>query len=346
MIIHRLFCTALCSIFAVGEASLPSYGSQNEENNQAIVPTSIHDIERHLQTDANPGFNCLVTAEIDCFVVSDNSDCKDLNVRRDLCSTIDVMMSYTFCNKEDEQIVLRPELTEASFYNDFSLTLDTSNVKPKECRTMYRQLRIDTCKRNWIVASLKIEGWKQFFKNTNNYCFVYTFYYPPIRKYDAPTPAPLPNIPLVPPEIISNTVCYLETFVGSGEFTFPCQNLDLEYFANSLDQSGNKQRVSSTQVSTYKRNIKIVIIVENKSNEDLDLLNASVTIVDDFYKVVSPDDNVVVTTVEPLLIPQEFAIDFADFSGQSIDIISEILTRGQKSLIEAGESDSMTIDVP
>ncbi len=84
--------------------------SHDNENMALSLPTNEEDHtidSRFLQN-----FNCEVSVDIDCFVVSDQSDCKDLYIRRDLCDTIDVMMNYKYCNLEDETLILRKNLTE------------------------------------------------------------------------------------------------------------------------------------------------------------------------------------------------------------------------------------------
>ncbi len=342
-----LLLTALCSCLDVIVASSFSLGPNNEESVHIVPSTKAHDdIRRELRP--NPGFNCLVTASIDCFVVSDRrTDCKELKIRRDLCGKIDVMMSYTYCNEEEDPIILREGLTQASIYDDFSLALNKKAMEPKECRTMYRQKAIDTCQRNWIVASLKVEGWKRFYENADNYCFAYTHYYPPINKYDPPTQPPLPNIPVIPPVLATTALCYLETFVGSGEFTKQCEDLDLDYIELSRLSTPNRRRVLSTRgADDYKRNIKVVFKIENQSQEDLDVLTAGMIFNNDYYNIIGPNDGVVVTMTESLLLERQFVIDFAVYSGQDLDVITKVTTRGQKSLLETSATDKVTISIP
>jgi hypothetical protein len=165
----------------------------------------------------NPGFNCIVTAQISCTALKDNAylNCDELFIRKDRCGPLDVMMQYKYCNKEPQKIIFRKPLTEASLYDDFDLKLDERDLPGNECRTMSLQRTIDTCRRNWISASIKIEGWKDYFENTGNYCFVYKHYFPKINKYPAPTDKPTSEeIPMLPPAIELNTLCFLETFVG------------------------------------------------------------------------------------------------------------------------------------
>lgn len=301
---------------------------------------------RSLFTVPYPGFNCIITAEIDCTVVSDNSDCKDLNIRKDQCGMIDVMIHYKYCNGQDDPILLRDELTQASFYDDFSLTMNKATMQAMECKNMYKQRKIDTCKRNWIVASLKVEGWKKFRENQDNYCFVYTHYLPPIKKYDAPagpTSQPSAMPPFTGNPVISSEIlCYLETFIGTGVYTIPCQDLNLEYFQKSLNSSG------AIEIPDYKRKMKILFVVQNLSEENIDIIRAQISMdnTNDTFNIVDPSDNVVLEAEEPLVLPQVFDVDFAGFAGETIDIGTNMLLRGQLSKIEVEETDQLSVSVP
>ncbi len=225
------------------------------------------------------------------------------------------------------------------FYNNFDYELNERDMDPFECRVMHRQLRVDTCKRNWISASLKIEGWKGG-ENRGNYCYNYTHYFPRINKYDPPE---LPTWPK--PEIrISQIQCYLEATEGSGLFNVPCNNLNLLYFENSVDGGNNVNGV--VEIPTYVRNFQITFDVESGALEDVDVLGANILLMNEEIPVVEGSDGLVLAAGETLAIPQVLSLDFAGFSGRTVDIISAIETRGQQSLIEDLVADRTSITIP
>ncbi len=348
---------ACLSIVALLFSSVESTELNNQgelELTQATTDNRDSISVRSLQSLNRRNFNCKVSTDVKCFLLGDGRKCEDLEpVRKDLCGELDVKMEYKYCNLQSETVILRKTHTEISFYDDFSLTMDERDMAPNECRTFYKTLQLNTCQRNWFIASLKLEGWKGYNGNPLNYCYSYFHYYKPIEKYDSPvTSAPTSkptskNIPIIRDFDFSfQCLCYLETTIGSGHYTVPCEDISLQYFTASFAP----YQVGIVELPDYKRNTKVICEADNLSDEDADVLSAKFKIentgelfnLDSYITTDSP----VLTTTQPLFFSKVFLVDYAKFSGQMIELIPDALSIGQLSKQLVSRYDREVIPVP
>ena len=94
--------------------------------------------------------------------------------------------------------------------------------------------------------------------------------------------------------------------------------------------------------------MKILFVTQNLSEENIDVLRAGIAMdsTNEVFNVIKPNDGVVLTAEEPLIIPQVFDIAFDEFSGDTIDIGTNILLRGQLSKTEVEETDQLSVAIP
>ena len=207
---------------------------------------------------------------------------------------------------------------------------------------MYLQFPVDTCSRKYIVGSLRVGGWREHEENKGHFCHVYKHYQAPIPIYDAP---PTPIVEKKPVELKS--ACFLETFEGSGVYTFPCENVDLEYFQSSRDKRDKNPRDLSIFVApSFVKNMSLSFELKNTAMENIDVLLLVASVKDDIYSIVDSEDGIVLAPLSQLIIPKLIQLDFEKLSGQDIDVISTLRTRGRASNAVTEVSDTNSFRVP
>ena len=289
---------------------------------------------RSLQNSSNQG--CSLSGTISCIVLSDNSDCEDIVVRKDLCQTVPIVMKYTYCNEEVlsfNKIVIFPSNTYANLYGINRIRLDSSDLQPGQCRSIYQSGEVDTCTRSRVNAEMKVEGWKQYINNYGSYCNLYKHYFPRLIKYTkSPTSAPIylyPNFTLV-------LRCYLETTRGGKMFSVPCDQLSSDYFFKSAQpQEG----------FDYKRNIKYQFMVINHGNEVIQMNDISVLLGDERNTVFG--DRVLIQANSRRVVASFIKlVDFYTYSEQVFSLFAETSAIGAISGNEVKKVEIDSFPVP
>jgi hypothetical protein len=92
--------------------------------------------------------------------------------------------------------------------------------------------------------------------------------------------------------------------------------------------------------------MRLLFNIENNSEEYADIILGTLEINDEEFTIIEKEDGIVATTMEPLIFPQTISLDFAEYSGKSIDLIPELLLKGKRSKREVLVSDKTSFDVP
>jgi len=123
---------------------------------------------KFLKTEPRPP--CKVSADVECTVVEDGSDCADIETTPETCGDIDVKYDYEFCNLNFEKVNLNAQ----TFYkiDDTKTSIDLSPMDVDECRGFERTVTVDTCKYQFATA-LKVEGTLDV--EAYNYCYGYKY---------------------------------------------------------------------------------------------------------------------------------------------------------------------------
>ncbi len=309
------------------------------------------DYSRQLQTQTRKNEDCDISGSISCRVISDGTDCRDLNIRLDQCKKIRVMMNYTFCNHEPlpaDKIVIIPSKSYTNIYESFKERLSFAAVPASSCRSELKARIVDTCRRNRVNADMKLEGWKTKRPNYGSYCHVYKHYFPRINKYTiGPTPSPLPA-----PSFQVITLCFLETIKGGGDYSIPCEELDLDYFLDSFARMlGNRRRslqqgleiVAGTEGGEndidFERGLRYQFVIESQTGEEVTVDEIKVYIDGEEFVIATRGDNITVGSGQELLVG-EFTkeVDFADYSDDDFEISSTITATGAQSGSATSES--------
>lgn len=333
--------TLVLSLVTAAQATV-SLGDTRDNNEVSVpdqqgsfeveTPLVIDENGRYLQGSKNR--NCEFTGSISCTVLSDNSDCKDLYIRKDLCSKIDVMIDYQYCNNETEQknkILFIPSLTFAELYEEERINLQHDTLEAGTCRSTRQRGIVDTCTRNRINADMKIEGWKESNQNFGSYCHVYQHYFPKINKYTkAPTQAPT-KAPVFqsPPQYDLIVECMLENFKGSGAYSIPCDQLDFDYFVNSQPPG---------EELDFVRGINYDFIIKSETGEKVRVNDISVNDNGTIKNVISNQDVLVPPGDEVLVAQFTEPVDFGAYSGDTfkMDAIADVVG------LESGKSAART----
>lgn len=277
-----------------------------------------------------------MSGTISCKVLSDNSNCEDIIVRKDLCQTVPIVMEYTYCNEEVlsfNKIVILPSTTYASLYGANRISLDNSDLPSGKCRSIYQSGEVDTCTRSRVNAEMKVEGWKQFINNNGSFCNVYKHYFPKLVKYTKATTSAriqlYPNFTLV-------LRCHLETTRGGKMFSVPCDQLSSDYFTKSARL---QERFD------YKRNIKYQFMVINHGSEAIQMNDISVLIGDERRTVFG---NQVLVQANSRRVVASFIelVDFYLFSERLFYLFAETSAIGVISGNEVTKSESDSFPVP
>ena len=273
---------------------------------------------RNLQKRKNE--NCDLSGEISCKIIADDTDCRDLDIRKDLCKELPVMMNYTFCNNEqlpEDKIIVLPSLSYTNLYEISRKPLSFSTLQAGTCKSELRREVIDTCKRNRVNGEMKLEGWKTFRENFGNYCHVYKHYFPKINKFTLePTPSPLPA-----PKFNVVTLCFLEDFKGSKNFIVPCDNINIQYFLDSYNENNN-----------YERNVQYQFIIQSSTDETVKVDDIIVILEDDRFIVEGPENSVFIPKGNDVKLAElTKEVDFSEFSGEQYELSSEVRVTGLNS---------------
>jgi hypothetical protein len=316
-------------------------------NNNLVEIVSIpHDgglMNHYSRSLKDKNVNCNFTGEITCTVVDEQkTDCADMNIRKDLCSEVTILLKYTYCNQEtdpNDKIMIIPSLTYADLYTSNKFQLNTDPLHPGKCRNYVQTGKVDTCKRNRVNAAMEIEGWKRFKNNYGSYCHIYKHYFPLINKYDPP----------VAPEYEVIAKCFLENGKGTEDYTIPCDNLDPDYFKTRRLRS--LQWIEGVTVVEsdidYSRNVRYEFIIVSNAVETVKVNEISV-LLDEVKTVLADDsDNISVLPNETITVASfEKLVDFGTYSGDKFELGSVIIVTGVKSGQSTTEMKTETITVP
>ena len=300
----------------------------------------IETVPRKLQV-SNKNRNCDFTGEISCVVKSDQSDCADIYVRKDLCNVVPIRMNYTYCNEETDpanQIILLPSLTFAELYETDRITLDTTPLQPGTCRSVFQDGLVDTCVRKRINADMKLEGWKIFRRNYGAYCHIYRHYFPKVTTWTLnPTPAPTSEPTIAPtfsdPDFQVIAECNLEAGQNTGNFSVPCSELDMDYFIQS------RRRRSTGGGTDFVRSIKYEFAISSQAGEIITADEITVTLDNTTNTIVENSNPIAVGPGETKDIANlQASVDFAKYSGADFEVEYYVQVTGQGS----GKTDIQT----
>ena len=314
------------------EISAPNQGSFEDR-----TPLVINENGRHLQGSKNR--NCEFTGSISCQVLSDGSNCDDLYIRTDLCSKIDVMIEYRYCNNETlekNKILFIPELSFAELYEEERIELQHTTLEANTCRSTMQRGIVDTCVRNRINADFKIEGWKESEENFGSYCHAYQHYFPKINKYTKPpTPAPVFQSP---PQYDLIVNCKLEMVKGGGAYTIPCDQLDYDYFVTSQPPGDG--------AIDFVRGINYEFIIKSETGEKVKVNDITIT-ENGTPKTIFSNKDVLVPPGDQVLVTQySDDVDFGAYSGDEFELGAEVTVTGLESGRNAVKTKINAFDVP
>ena len=314
---------------------------------------ALEDQSRGLQQSRNQ--DCNISGEISCKVIGDNRDCRDLNIRKDKCKMLPIRMNFTFCNNQQlfaDKIVILPSLSFQSLYEKRT-RLSFATLPAGTCKSELRRGVVDTCTRNRVNADMKLEGWKRFRQNYGNYCHLYKHYFPKINKFTlAPTQSPLPA-----PSFSVITKCFLEDVKGSKNFVVKCDDMDIEYFLNSLKSQFQRKLVDTAVIVEegvveaesidFERNVKYEFIIQSDTGEMIKVDGISVNLDDETFIIEVPEGSQFIEKGTQVSIG-DFAkkVDFSDFSGEEFEISSEITVTGLNSGQATSVVSAETFTVP
>lgn len=293
---------------------------------------ALEDQSRGLEKSKNE--NCNISGEISCKVIGDNRDCRDLNIRKDKCKELPIMMNYTFCNNQQlpaEKVIIIPSLSFQSLYEKRN-RLSFATLPAGTCKSELRRGVVDTCTRNRVNADMKLEGWKSFTENFGNYCHLYKHYFPRINRFTlAPTPSPHPA-----PKFNVIIMCFLEDFKGSENYIVPCEDMDIDYFLNS----------HKSESIDFERNVMYKYIIQSLAGETIKVEEISATLDDETFIIEDPEGSRFIEKGESVTVAKFTKnVDFSDFSGEDFGISSDITVTGLKSGMTSSitETDSFTV---
>jgi hypothetical protein len=288
--------------------------------------------------------NCDFSGKISCKVLDgNNTDCADMNIRRDKCSEVTILLTFTYCNDEtdpDNRIVIIPSLTYGDLYKSNRFQLNTDPLRHGKCRNFLKTGKVDTCTRNRVNAEMKIEGWKKFRRNYGSYCHIYEHYFPKINKYDPP----------VAPEYEVTVKCFLENGKGTEDFSIPCDDLGPDYFEKrrlrALQVGLEGVTVVETEVD-YSRNVKYEFIIRSNAVETVRVDEISVLLDEVKTIIADTSDNIIVLPDQTITVASyETLVDFGTYSGDKFELGSSVIVTGLKSGQSTTEMSTETISVP
>ncbi len=268
------------------------------------------------------------------------TDCKDLIIQMDECEKLPVLMNYTFCNHEvlaADQIIVLPSLSYTDLYEQDRKRLVISTLPAGQCRSQMKAGIVDTCTRNRVNADMKLEGWKKFRRNYGHYCHVYKHYFPLIRKV-----LPRPSFEVV-------TLCYVESVKGNGDFTVPCDDIDLEYFLNSLRVMMNRDVITGTSTNNvdYERNVKYEFVVKSSTGEEVTVDDIKVTIDGETFVIPVADGKINIPKGGSISVGEfQKEIDFSKYSGGNLEVTSDITVTGKESGQLTTKTTAKAVSVP
>ena len=234
-------------------------------------------VERYNITSSDSRYmkqkTCSVSANVQCKVQKDNSNCKDIIVKPGECGMVPVVFKFKYCNENKEFTVnFKKRKTVGKIYNS-KVSVNTRPLPPLKCRTKKVDYIVDTCDRNRIHSQLKVEAKIPIYGE--NYCYDFFFYSKRIKKLQAieiPTREPTiqePNIELV-------LECYVESNPGSGIFDKECEDLDDTDFQASFDYRYLQDTSNPPEDDTRHMKFMFVHKFANKSYKDVFVDNFTV----------------------------------------------------------------------
>lgn len=154
-----VFLTFLSSLQRLVYGGFPT-GSETaqegiEETILQVLQTGLNTLEfNEVESIAS---KCSVSSQVSCKVSRTGEDCEDLVVPIEECGDMNLDFTFTYCNLENEFVVLKRDETKALIdtRNVDGLNLNTLTVG--ECRSKTVTKKVDTCRR-FFSASLKVEG--------------------------------------------------------------------------------------------------------------------------------------------------------------------------------------------
>jgi len=174
-------------------------------------------IERPKDNSDTVTRDCDVSAEVTCTLTTTGEDCDDIVVPRAECKTdVDMTFIFEYCSREPVHTIdLKPELTRARVETKGIPGLNLDDLQPGECRRLFSQQKIDTCKK-FFSSQLKVEGARN---DIGGYCYGWDFYRSYITRFtqNAPSPSapnPSPTIDETPCAVTAKVTC---THVATGQ---------------------------------------------------------------------------------------------------------------------------------
>jgi Predicted membrane protein len=139
--------------------------------------------------------------------VSINDDVPFHAVRKDKCkdNPIDATLTMTMCNKNQNGNIITPyppvpensNKVNSTYFrfnaSDFMVPYVFDDILQSNCKTLTRQVQIDTCRKKWPM-SVQLNGNMTKSVRGNSYCYCYLFRKSVIRVFPAP-PNPSPPTP-------------------------------------------------------------------------------------------------------------------------------------------------------
>ncbi len=267
--------------------------------------------------------NCAISGSISCKVLSGDihTDCKDIRAREDLCHTIPILMTYTYCNDEvlkKNVIIIDPSLTSGTLYANNRVSLDSSDLQAGKCRSVQQFGEINTCTRSNINAAMQVNGWKSFKHNAGSYCSLYNHYSHTINKFNKASTQAL--VPLQPDYTLSLR-CHLESFRENNIFSVPCDEISQKYFDNSSPAKGQFD---------YIRNVKYEFIVRNQGNETIKISSMAI-LIENTENTIFGNEVLVETSQQRIVATFTKTVNFSSYFGKVFSVQADISAVGVMS---------------
>lgn len=334
MLFKKLTLVGFSAFFFLPRFAFSSHEKAIIENSTKIDPIHIIDtIEMSsLSRDLEEGNDCDVAVSISCIVVSTGKDCTTLRVPLSSCNRDEkIQMTYRVKSEDTKPITFNAEKTILKSFNQIVPFNHYTDLEPGGARRKTIIRSINTCNKQTIVGSIKVEGRNDSSdvlqlsndfdddisdEDKESYCFAWEFYKVHFR---IPSPAPL---------LAFTIQCFFEN--DNGEFHVPCADIKKGDFTSTTDLT---------------RNVLYRFMVNNLSTEPVDVTQLSIFHGNNVIEIVADDEWI----VHPSSFgerEESFLINLGDYSNMNYEITADVVAVGTKSRMVGTASGNNEFLVP
>jgi hypothetical protein len=139
--------------------------------------------------------------------------------------------------------------------------------------------------------------------------------------------------PSISQSIIVTTTCYVERIDGQGEFVIPCEDIDETYFQSSATLVFDGRHLASSNFTSdfYVRDMKMILDIENRSNDILQLNSFIATLKGISNVLIGNNDDLILEPNTSVSLEEIFLANLSSYSTTSLLLKTVAIVTGRET---------------